>query len=467
MSSSHTPSQPSAGHAIGRRRFLALAAAGAAGLFARRLGAAEAPPRPRKPNVLVIISDDQGYADAGFHGCKDIPTPNIDSLARNGINFTSGYVSCPVCSPTRAGVNTGRYQQRFGHEFNTGPTPGDDVGLPLTEVTFASLMKAAGYATGAVGKWHLGAAPKFHPLQRGFDEFFGFLGGAHPYLQAGRTILRGTAPADEKDYLTDAFGREAVAFIERHKAEPFFLYLTFNAVHTPLQAIQKYLDRFPDIPNPRRRTYAAMLSAMDDNIGLVLRKLREAGLEDDTLIFFFSDNGGPPQANASRNDPLRGSKGTVWEGGIRVPFVIQWKGQLPAGKVYDQPVISLDVLPTAVAAAGGRVPTDRTIDGVDLMPYLKGEKAGPPHETLFWRFGRQSAIRKGNWKVGWFADQPPQLYDLAADISETTDLAARKPEVVKELTALYEKWNAELAEPLWGGRQRAARPAKKKARNRP
>ncbi len=437
--------------ALPRRGFLATLAAG---LAAGRLRAAEAEGGPRKPNVVVIVADDLGYADIGVHGCKDIPTPHIDSLAAGGVRFTNGYVSCPVCSPTRAGLTTGRYQQRFGHEFNTGPAPDGDVGLPLSETTFADRMKAAGYATGMVGKWHLGAAAKFHPLQRGFGEFFGFLGGAHTYMNmAGDrrgTILRGTGAANEQEYLTDAFAREAVAFIGRHEKEPFFLYLTFNAVHNPLQAPQKYLDRFPNLKG-NRRTYAAMLSAMDDGIGAVLKKLRDAGIEQNTLVFFISDNGGPPQANSSSNGPLRASKGTVYEGGIRVPFIIQWKGQLPGGKTFDHPAISLDILPTALAAAGAPVPAEAKLDGVDLLPFLKGEKAGAPHEVLFWRFGAQAAARKGNWKFVQTRAGTSELYDLAADLGESKNLAAEKPDVLKDLSDAWAKWHAELKDPLWGG----------------
>ncbi len=281
-----------------------------AGAFARPepLAAAE-----RKPNIVVIVADDLGYADVGFQGCKDIPTPNIDALARAGVRCTNGYVSCPVCSPTRAGLITGRYQQRFGHEFNPGPTRTDDsFGLPLSQVTLADRLKRAGYATGIVGKWHLGFVPKYQPQKRGFDEFFGFLGGAHSYLNMkadmNLPILRGTEPVTEQGYLTDAFAREATAFIERHKDEPFFLYLTFNAVHNPLETAEKYLKRFPSIDDPKRRKYAAMLSAMDDGIGQVLAKINELKLDDQTLVFFISDNGGPPGANSSRNDPLRGAK---------------------------------------------------------------------------------------------------------------------------------------------------------------
>ena len=358
----------------------------------------------RRPNIIVIVADDLGYADLGCQGCKDIPTPNIDTLAQNGVRFTSGYVSCPVCSPTRAGLMTGRYQQRFGHEFNPGPVAraSSNFGLPLTEVTLADRLKAAGYATGMVGKWHLGTQPAYQPQQRGFDEFFGFLGGAHSYLNAlangANPIRRGTTPVYEKEYLTDAFSREALAFIDRHQKEAFFLYLPFNAVHAPLEGARKYLDRFANIQNDKRRTFAAMLSAMDDAVGAVLTKLRQAGIEQETLIFFFSDNGGPTRQTTSRNDPLRGFKGQVLEGGIRIPFLIQWKSHLPAGMVYERPVISLDILPTAVAAAGIELPPEAKLDGVSLLPYLNGEKSGQPHEALYWRYGRnqQFARATGN-----------------------------------------------------------------------
>ncbi len=444
---------------VDRRKFLTAAGAGMAGLMARRLHAAE-----RKPNIVVIIVDDMGYSDIGVHGCKDIPTPNIDSIAQNGVRFTNGYVSCPVCSPTRAGLMTGRYQQRFGHEFNTGPPPQgleEHVGLPLTEVTIADLLKAAGYVTGAVGKWHQGIFPHFHPFKRGFDEFFGFLHGGHSYIDPGlgtfNPILRGEEPVDEKDYLTDAFSREAVAFIDRHGNEPFYLYLSYNAVHTPMQAPQKYLDRFPDIADEKRRTYAAMLSAMDDGVGAVLGKLREFGLERDTLLFFIDDNGGPENANGSINDPLRAGKGSMYEGGIRVPFMIQWPERIPANKTYDKPVIALDILPTAVVAGGGRLPGDRVIDGVDLLPYVTGKKDARPHGTLFWRSGTNHAMRGRDWKLVRLGDNPPELYDLAADISEAADLAQAKPNMVKRLTGALAKWESEMVEPVWTRARRQRR----------
>ena len=418
----------------------------------------------RRPNVVVIVGDDMGYADIGVHGCKDIPTPHIDSIAKNGVRCSSGYVTGPYCSPTRAALLTGRYQQRFGHEFNPGP-PNDqnaEIGLSLNEKTMADRLRAAGYATGMVGKWHLGHVEKFNPVHRGFQEFFGFLGGGHPYFPTevkNNPILRGTTVVEEKEYLTDAFAREAVSYVDRHKAEPFFLYLAFNAVHTPMHATPKYLERFKDIPEGNRRTYAAMMSAMDDAVGAVLAKLREEKLDEHTLVFFISDNGGPP-ANASSNAPLNGRKATTWEGGIRVPFLVQWTGRLPAGKVYDHPVAQIDILPTALAAAGVKAEAEQKFDGVGLAPYLSGQQSRPPHEALFWRFGPQAAVRSGDWKLvkaNANAARPLrrpdvaqwQLYNLADDVGEQNDLAEKEPERVKELSAAWDKWNAELAPPAW------------------
>lgn len=428
----------------------------------------------RKPNILFIVADDLGYADVGFHGCRDIPTPHVDALAQNGVRCTNGYVSGPYCSPTRAGLLTGRYQQRFGHEFNPGG--GDESGLPLSQTTIADRLKTAGYKTGLVGKWHLGAADKYHPQRRGFDEFFGFLAGAHPYFVEkgnGAPILRGTTRVDEQEYLTDAFGREAVAFIDRHKQEPFFLCLTFNAVHTPMHATDARLKKFESIADRQRRTYAAMLSAMDENVGKVLDKLRTEKLEEHTFIAFISDNGGPTMqgttTNGSVNEPLRGSKRTTLEGGVRVPFVLNWKGTLPAGKVYDSPVIQLDLMPTALAAAGTSQSVSGDFDGVNLLPYLTGKVNGQPHETLYWRLGEQMAIRHGNWKLVRYdtaADgakpgvTEPKLYHLADDVGERNDLAGKMPGKARELETLWKRWDAELAKPLWGG---GARRKKKSA----
>lgn len=407
-----------------------------------------------QPNILVIVGDDMGFADVGFHGCQDIPTPNLDALAASGVRFTNGYVSGPYCSPTRAGLLTGRYQQRFGHEFNSGGAGG---GLPVTETTLADRLKLAGYKTGLVGKWHLGGNDAMHPQRRGFDEFFGFLGGAHDYFDS-KGVLRGSKPANEQSYLTDAFGREAVSFIERHNGQPWFLYLAFNAVHTPMQADDARLAKFAGTANKTRRTYAAMMLAMDDAIGHVRRKLVETKQEQNTLVTFISDNGGPTMPgvtiNGSVNTPLRGSKRTTLEGGVHVPFVISWAGRIKPG-VFDQPVIQLDLNATALAAAGVTVKPEWKLDGVNLLPFLTGEKSGVPHDALFWRFGDQTAIRAGDFKLVRYdlnADtlsggrnqgvSAAKLYNLRDDIGETKDLAASQPDKVKELQSQWDRWNS-------------------------
>jgi len=414
-----------------------------------------------KPNILLIVGDDMGYADVGFHGCKEIPTPNLDALATSGVRFTSGYVSGPYCSPTRAGLLTGRYQNRFGHEFN----PDGANGLPLTETTIADHLRTVGYATALVGKWHLGARPELHPLQRGFDEFFGFLGGGHSYFESAG-MWRGTNAVTELDYTTDAFGREAVAFIERHKSQPWFLYLAFNAVHTPMHATDDRLAKFASIADQKRRTHNAMLLAMDESIGLVRKKLTDTGLEQNTLVFFIADNGGPVMPgttmNASRNEPLRGGKRTTLEGGIRVPFLVSWPGRLKPG-VYTQPAIQLDLTATALTAAGVDIKPEWKLEGVNLLPFLNGEKAGAPHDALYWRFGQQMAIRVGDYKLVRYdsnadtltgaRNQPvttAKLYNLATDLGETKDLAATQPEKVRELQAKWDAWNAVNEKPRWG-----------------
>lgn len=411
-----------------------------------------------RPNILLIVGDDMGYADVGFHGCKDIPTPNLDALAASGVRFTNGYVSGPYCSPTRAALLTGRYQQRFGHEFN----PAGSEGMPVSETTIASRLKAAGYATGLVGKWHLGAQPAMHPQKRGFDEFFGFLEGAHDYFNKDG-IMRGTEPVREVDYTTDAFGREAVAFVERHKAAPWFLYLAFNAVHTPMQADDARLARFAGIANDKRRTYAAMMLAMDDAIGRVRQKLAETGQEQNTLVAFISDNGGPTMQgvtiNGSVNAPLRGSKRTTLEGGIRVPFVLSWPGTVQPG-VYEKAAIQLDLTATALAAAG----VDAALEGVNLLPHLDGTTTAAPHDRLYWRLGEQMAIRSGDFKLvrydgnadandgGRHPVTAARLYNLAVDIGETRDLAAEMPDTVKKLQAEWDAWNHSNVPPAWGAK---------------
>ncbi|MFB3825858.1 MAG: sulfatase-like hydrolase/transferase [Bryobacteraceae bacterium] len=431
------------------------------------LGAAAALAPARKPNVIVILADDLGYADVGFQGCKDIPTPNLDRLAASGVRFTNACVSHPFCSPTRAGLMTGRYQQRFGHENNPRYDPNDRVaGLPLKEITFPQVMKTAGYRTGIVGKWHLGATPEFHPMRRGFDEMFGFIGGGHDYYKAEMEgnpreylipIERDGKPVVERAHLTDAFSREASAFVRRHRGDPFFLYLAYNAPHTPLQPEEKWLARVKHIEDETRRKYAAMICGVDDGVGRLMSTLRETGLERDTLVFFLSDNGGPVAVTHSSNHPLRGAKGQVYEGGVRVPFVMRWTGTLPAGKVYSQQAISLDILPTAAAVAGAQTPG---IDGVNLLPHLSGKSAAPPHERLFFRRGGGEgwAVKESRYKLVKETGGEPQLFDLEKDIGETTDIGAAQPAVRDRLLRAYQQWNRELIPPLF----ESPRPAQKK-----
>ena len=429
----------------------------------------------RKPNIVIFLSDDVGYGEYGFQGHQEIPTPNIDSLARSGVRFTQGYVSGPYCSPTRAGLMTGRYQTRFGHEFNGGgPRGGPGFGLPLTEKTIANRFKTLGYATAAIGKWHLGGPPDFLPMKRGFDEFYGTVANTSFFKPRAFVDSRKSdeihSIEDENFYTTDAYAERAVDWIERHKEQPFLLYLPFNAQHAPLQATQKYLDRFPNIADEKRRTFAAMMSAMDDAVGRVLAKLREIKQEENTLVWFFSDNGGPTPQTTSKNDPLRGFKATTLEGGVRVPFCVQWKGKLPAGKTYDHPIIQLDILPTSLAAAGVKPDSTWKLDGVNLLPFLMNENAVRPHDALYWRFGEQWAIRKGDWKLvaSRIDRNEPRLFNLADDIGEAKDLIATRPDKAKELKAAWDAWNAEQAKPLWqpnpGQRQQKPGRAQRRAR---
>lgn len=419
--------------------------------------AAMFPPAARaadKPNVLIFYADDLGYGELSCQGNLRIPTPQIDSIAANGIRFTAGYVAATYCSPSRAALLTGRYPTRFGHEFN--PPRQSGGGLPVTETTMADRLRKAGYATAVVGKWHLGMEPEHRPLRRGFDEFYGTLANTpffHPTNFVDSRISSDVREVESDEfYTTDAYADRAIDWLGRQdKNKPWFLYLPFNAQHAPLQAPQKYLARFQQIQDEKRRTFAAMLSAMDDAVGKVMAKVRQMGAEEDTIIFFIADNGGPTASTTSRNDPLRGFKMTTWEGGPRVPFMVQWKGVIPPGEVYDHPVVNLDVLPTCLVAAGVEIDPSWKLDGVDLMPYLTGKNDGRPHQTLYWRFGPQWAIRHGDMKlvVGRDGSGRPELYDLSNDIGETKDLASSQPETVAKLQAMYDKWDAQQEEPRW------------------
>ena len=403
-----------------------------------------------RPNVVIFFADDLGWGELGCQGNPQIPTPHIDAIARDGVRFTNGYVAATYCSPSRAGLLTGRYPTRFGHEFNS---VANRTGLRLDQITIADRLRALGYATACVGKWHLGGGIEYRPTRRGFDEFYGTLANTpfyHPTNFVDSRISDDVRPvADPAFYTTDAYAERAVDWIERSKDRPWFLYLPFNAQHAPLQAPKKYPARFSGITDEKRRIFAAMLSSMDDAVGRVMGKVRALGQEENTIVFFIADNGGPTQSTTSGNGPLRGFKMTTFEGGPRVPFVAQWKGRWPAGKVYDFPVINLDVLPTVVAAAGGKAESARSVDGVDLTPFVTGANPARPHQTLYWRYGPQWAVRHGDLKlvVSRGGSGKPELYDLSKDVGESKDLAAAQSAKVRELQALWDKWSAEQAEP--------------------
>lgn len=441
-----------------RRNFFKTMGLGTAGIAMARLPFTESR-STRKPNIIVMLADDLGYGDTGFTGCKDIPTPHIDSIANNGVRFTNGFVSHPYCSPSRAGLLTGRYQHRFGHECNPAyDLNNPELGLPVSEILLSDVLTKAGYVSGIIGKWHLGVTESFHPNRRGFKEFYGFLHGIHNYMRSARSgkasldpLLRNRVPQPHPGYLTDVFSHEAADFIRRHQDRPFFLYLSYSAVHTPLQAPNKYLNRFNTIKDKKRRVYAAMTAAMDDGIGLVLSALRKYKLERDTLVFFLSDNGGDLNWGAN-NGPTRDEKSSLYEGGIRIPFTIQWPGRLPGGEVYENQVISLDIFATALAAAGAQIPADREYDGVNLIPYLLGKKQDSPHEQLFWRIdnGLSYAVRENRYKlVGFKNKQKKELFDLTVDPGESRDISQKKPKEVQRLCRAYNKWQAEMIAPLW------------------
>ncbi|MCX6955681.1 MAG: sulfatase-like hydrolase/transferase [Verrucomicrobia bacterium] len=412
---------------------------------------------PTTPNILLIVSDDQGYADAGFQGSTDIPTPHLDRLAESGVRFTSGYASHPLGSPTHAGLLTGRYPQRFGYERDPIYDPNDRrEGLSASETILPARLFAAGYVTGWVGKWHLGAAPEFSPARRGFAETYGFFGGGHHYrdwtenaaIEYDGPIVRGGRAVQPPAHLTEAFGREAAAFVRRHAAAPWFLYLAFNAPHTPHEPTPERLARLAEIKDLRRRNYAAQVSLLDDAIGETLTAVAESGQEKRTLVFFFSNSGG---AGGSDNTPLRGAKGSVYEGGVRVPFLIAWPGRIEGGRVDHRPVSSLDVFATALAAAEVPMPADHRYDSVNLLPYLTGENSGPPHDRLFWRSGQARAVRIGNWKLVRLPGKQAELYDLARDIGESSDVAWTNPAAQTRLSVALEAWDRELVPPAFNG----------------
>ena len=411
------------------------------------------------PNVVVVMADDLGFADVGFNGSKQIPTPNIDSIAANGIHFVQGTTSHAACSPTRAGFLTGRYQQRFGYVYNPAYKPYDPVqGLPLDEVLLSDVLADAGYVTGLIGKWHLGAAPHFHPNERGFEYFYGFVGGNHEYWRSEKNLSRSTVPlmrnqtslASHPGYLTDVFSGEAVSFIERHTLAPFFLFLSYNAPHSPLEAPLEYRQCYQHIKNKNRRLYSAMVSALDDGVGEVLAALREQELMESTLIFFLGDNGGNTE-NGAKNR-FRGKKGSNFDGGFRVPFALQWDGTVPEGVRYEHQVSSLDIFPTVVAAAGAAIPEDTAYDGVDLLPFVQSDRAEAPHGQLFWRRGAVDspsyAVREERLKLISQKDGEVLLFDLVEDPLESKDISNKQPDEVRRLQDAYALWNSEMTAPL-------------------
>ncbi|MCH2598554.1 MAG: sulfatase-like hydrolase/transferase [Pirellulales bacterium] len=463
----------------------------------------------RQPNIVLLLADDLGYGEVGLPDLRldpepiRIPTPHIDSIASAGVRFTDGYVTAAYCSASRAGLMTGRYQTRFGYEFNpTGHRNEDpDFGLPASQKTIADQLQLAGYTTALIGKWHLGGTAAYHPFRRGFDEFFGFMHEGHyfvpsPYrgvttmlrrkvLPRGETgrwfsknepliytdhmgynepdydadnpILRGGQPVEEQEYLTDAFTREAVDFINRVSDRPFFLYLAYNAVHSPLQGADRYMKKFSHIDDVHRQIFAAMLANLDDSVGEVLNALEANKLMENTIIVFLSDNGGPTRELTSSNSPLKGEKGMMYEGGIRVPFMMQWKGTIPAGQIYRHPVISTDLMATFTKSAGAPKPS-KTLDSVDLIPFVTGENAQAPHDSLFWRVGAKRAIRMGDWKAllepTRFGSPDWQLYNLRHDIGEENDLATQQVDVLNSLKEQWDLINAQMIDPLFDPRKK-------------
>ena len=425
------------------------------------------------PNIVLIVADDLGYADVGFNGSVQIETPHLDQLASGGAVCSNGYVSSPVCSPSRAGFLTGRNQVSFGYDNNLGhhqPSMNPAFhGLPIQQKTIADRLSGLGYKTGLIGKWHLGDLPQFHPLKRGFQEFWGFTGGGHQYFPAAPRAKPGTgyeapiqcsyAEPKEVTYITDDIGDESVGFIERHRDEPFFLFASFNAPHAPMQATKADLQRYNHIENKKRRTYCAMVHRLDINVGKIQAALREAGIAENTMTVFISDNGGPVDSNGSCNAPFNGQKGILLEGGMHVPYVVHFPAKIEAGTRYPHSVSSLDFAPTFVALARGSVKKEERFDGVNLMPYLTQQIDSPPHETLLWKFTISAAIRRGSWKLVRVPDRMPMLFNLDDDLSEQHDVAIKHLDRTQRMLKDLGQWDVRLPHPVqledakWKSRQ--------------
>ena len=401
-----------------------------------------------KPNIVIILTDDQGYADVSYnpHSPPEVSTPNIDALAHSSVICTQGYTSGHVCSPTRAGLMTGRYQQRFG--IYTAGEGGS--GVPLNEVFIPQRLKPAGYVSGALGKWHLGLTKEYHAMNRGFDEFYGFMGrGAHPYFDhsdMNHPIYRGFKPIKEEGYLTTRITEEAVDFISRHKKEHFFLYVAYNAVHSPPEAPKEDIKNLTG--DEKRDTLMAMIKHLDMGVGEIVKSLKKHDIYDNTLLIFLTDNGGS-NAMSANNAPLRGFKQMDYEGGVHVPFIVSWPAQLKGIKKCDVPMWSIDLFATALDAAGLPLPRDKPLDGKSILPALKGE-TDKLHDAFYWSSGGAKgkwAIRSGDWKL--VAEKKRiELFNLDKDPSETTDLAAKHPKLVSELADKYNEWLDKMADPV-------------------
>ncbi|AXT50231.1 N-acetylgalactosamine-6-sulfatase [Aquimarina sp. BL5] len=411
----------------------------------------------KPPNIIVILTDDQGWRDVGFNGATDIPTKNLDRLAKEGTIFSNGYVSHPYCSPSRAGLLTGRYQARFGHDCNLPYKDDNDasIGTPLSEIMISEALKKQGYTTSAIGKWHVGDHPDLHPNKQGFDHWFGFPGGNTNYWGFPenylKTIYRNGKPVDRKNlsYLTDDFTNEAVNFIDKNDDKPFFIYLAYNAPHAPDQTTKKYLENTKHIENAERSIYGAMVNGVDIGVGKIDSTLVAKGIKDNTLIVFLSDNGG--RKKVADNQPNRGYKGMLFEGGIKVPFFMTWKNGIKNDKIYKNPVSALDIFPTLLNIAGGNAKDEPQLDGKDLLPYLNNETE-KPHNLLFWRSsgGFEYAVRKDNFKLYKSAFKGKTLlFDLEKDPNENFDISDENVTKIKELNKAYANWDSKNINPNW------------------
>jgi arylsulfatase A-like enzyme len=433
-----------------------------------------------RPNIIVIMADDLGYADVGCYGCKDIPTPHIDQLADEGVRFTSGYVTWHMCGPSRAGFLTGRYQSTFGYYKNVSSPFDPKQGLPKME-TIASLLQKQGYVTGGVGKWHMGTTNDQHPNAMGFDDWFGFLGGGHTYypldhpsyhgrftsikrpansrtLQHTLPILHNKTPVKWEQYLTRELTDAGIDFLKKNQEKPFFLFMSYNAPHEELEAPEESIAKFPEesmtvVPGVKpsaRSIYGAMVYELDQGIGQLLEKVDELGLADNTVVWFLSDNGGLKRT--SDNRPLKGAKGAAYEGGLRVPMIVKWPGKTSEGLVLEEMVTSLDIGATALAMAGGD-PEKSGLHGKDIRPYMTQQSTDAPHDVLYWHTAKgewpEGVIREGNFKLIVKEKGAPELYNLKNDLSETTNLAASQPERVQSMLARWNEWNQGNAPDLW------------------